>query len=156
MKRILAIALVSILCLSCFSSCGLVNSFIELYENFYSHGMDSVAMVEQFTVDILAEDYDKALNYLHPDSIITKESLEKAVSSVKEKQGVDFSQEYTFEDLEFGVSPIVKADSNGEMDILKVEYSVSFSIFIGEAEVQLSCVVLQDDNGFGILMYNLK
>ena len=157
MKKITALILISILCLTSLSSCGLINVFKTVYDDLYTHGTESVAMVEEFTTEFLWGNYDNALTYLHPDSAITEEDLDNMVALVEGKEGIDFSAEPVLESFDFTTTPSVTINSEtSDVEILRVEYGVSYSFTMGEAEIWISCVVLQDQNGFGILTYNLK
>ena len=157
MKKLAALVLISILCLACLSSCGIVNVFTSLYDNLYTHGTESITMTEEFTTEFLWGNYDNALTYLHPDSEITEEDLEGMVALVEGKEGIDFSAEPVLGAFDFNTTPSVTVNSEtSAVEILRVEYSVNYSFTMGEAEIQISCVILQDSNGFGILTYNLE
>ena len=157
MKKITALVLISILCLICLSSCGIVDVFTSVYDNLYTHGMESITMTEEFTTEFLWGNYDNALTYLHPDSEITQEDLEGMVALIEGKEGINFSAEPVLGSFDFTTTPSVTLNSeNSAVEILRVEYGVSYSFTMGEAEIQIFCVVLQDPNGFGILTYNLE
>ena len=157
MKKLAALVLISILCLACLSSCGIVNVFTSVYDNLYTHGTESITMTEEFTTEFLWGNYDNALTYLHPDSEITQGDLEDMVALVEGKEGIDFSAEPVLGAFDFNTTPSVTVNSEtSAVEILRVEYAVSYSFTMGEAEIQISCVILQDSNGFGILTYNLE
>ena len=151
MKRIIALSLISILCLACLSSCEIIDKFKAMYDDFYSHGTESLTMVQEFTVALAAKNYDKAMTYLHPSSNLKREDLEDMMSSISTKKGISFNKGIEFKNPSFNITPM----TDGNANIIQTQYSVIFTLVVGEAELSLSSIVLQDQSGFGILTYNL-
>ena len=155
MKKILALSLIVIICLTTLSSCGFIDKIKDMYNDFYVHGTESLTLVQEFTTEFLTKDYDNAITKIHPSSTITKENLEKMRSDLIKNLNldeIDSSTTISFTKLDFDISPI--GNENG--DIIQTQYTVILTLELAGISVSISSIVLQDDLGFGIYTYMIR
>lgn len=155
MKKLLALSLMIIICLSTLSSCEFIDKIKDMYNDFYEHGTESLTLVQDFTVELLSKDYDNALTKIHPSSTINKENLEKMRADLLKNHNLDeldSSSTISFTKLDFNISPIVS--ENG--DIIQTQYTVILTLEIAGIPVSIFSIVLQDDLGFGIYTYVIR
>ena len=155
MKKILALSLIVIICLTTLSSCGFIDKIKNMYNDMYEHGKESLTLVQEFTTEFLTKDYDNAITKIHPSSTITKENLEKMRSDLIKNLNldeIDSSTTISFTKLDFDISPI--GNENG--DIIQTQYTVILTLELAGFSVSISSIVLQDDLGFGIYTYMIR
>ena len=155
MKKILALSLMIIICLTAFSSCGFFDKYMDMYHELNAQGEKSLPLIQEFTSEFLVKNYDNALTKLHPSSTIDKEDLEQMRADVIQNHNlgdIDSSTVISFVKMEFELNPI--GDDNG--DIIQTQYTVMMTVEIAGVSVSISSIVFYDDLGFGISTYTIK
>ena len=129
------ILLVSIACLCVFSfvSCG--NGI---------KGDEAKALINDFFVAIVAEDYDKAESFLHPER---PADLEAFLLNVEQEENVDFQAGIEIEKYTGFSSSMYDSTVNGST------YELTMRTKVGDKTVKFTIEIVKNENGYGI--YNL-
>ena len=132
-KRILTALLICSFCLVSFVSC--------------SGGIDkdeAKAFISDFFAAIVAEDYEKAETFLHPDR---PADLEAFLDNIEQSTNLDFQagieiKEYTS-----------SSSSNYDSTVDGSTYKFTIQTEVGENTVEFTIEIVENKNGYGI--YNL-
>ena len=129
------ILLVSIACLSVFSfvSCG--NGI---------KGDEAKAFINDFFVAIVAEDYDKAESFLHPER---PADLETFLLNAEKEKNVDFQAGIEIEKYTGFSSSLYDSTVDGST------YELTMRTKVGDKKVKFTIEIVSNENGYGI--YNL-
>ena len=129
------ILLVSIACLCVFSfvSCG--NGI---------KGDEAKAFINDFFEALVAEDYDKAETFLHPER---PADLEAFFLNVEEKENIDFQLGIDVEKYTSFSSSLYDSTVDGST------YELTMRTSVGYERVKFTIEIVKNDNGYGI--YNL-
>ena len=129
------ILLVSIACLCVFSfvSCG--NGI---------KGDEAKALINDFFVAIVAEDYDKAESFLHPER---PADLEAFLLNVEQEENVDFQAGIEIEKYTGFSSSLYDSTVGG------ATYELTMRTKVGDKTVKFTIEIVKNENGYGI--YNL-
>ena len=129
------ILLVSIACLCVFSfvSCG--NAI---------KGDEAKAFINDFFEALVAEDYDKAETFLHPER---PADLEAFFLNVEEKENIDFQLGIDVEKYTGFSSSLYDSTVDGST------YELTMRTSVGDERVKFTIEIVKNDNGYGI--YNL-
>lgn len=151
MKKIIAIILISVLCLTVFSSC----QFSGVYDEVCSRGMEAYAMAMLFTTAIAENNYEKAMDNVHPDSDISVIMLENIIDSISKEHDITFPQKVKVDALSFkfivDTENIEFDQNNATLEI----FTIKLKFAIDGAKLKMEAVFLQNENGFGIYTYSL-
>ena len=130
-----SILLVSVACLFVFSfaSCG---KGIK--------GDEAKAFINDFFAAIVAEDYDKAESFLHPEC---PADLETFLLNVEEKESVDFQAGMAIEKYTNFSSSLYDSTVDGST------YELTMRTKVGDKKVIFTIEIVNNENGYGI--YNL-
>ena len=129
------ILLISIACICVFSfvSCG--NGI---------KGDEAKAFINDFFVAIVAEDYDKAESFLHPDR---PADLEKFFLNVEKEKNIDFQSGIEIEKYTGFSSSLYDSTVDGST------YELTMRTKVGDKKVEFTVEIVKNENGYGI--YNL-
>ena len=129
------ILLISIACICVFSfvSCG--NGI---------KGDEAKAFINDFFVAIVAEDYDKAESFLHPER---PADLETFLLSVEKEENVDFQAGIEIEKYTGFSSSLYDSTVDGST------YELTMRTKVGDKKVIFTIEIVDNENGYGI--YNL-
>ena len=152
MKRIIAIALLLIVCITCLSSCGT----IDRYEEYYTLMQEADAMSKVFTNALTEGNFEKAMACVHPESEITIESLEKLMTSTFEEHGIKFPQSARIKQLSLDSFKTANDIVYCEDTLTIIELPMSYKVVIGGIKFTMEARFLNNESGFGILTYTLK
>ena len=131
-KKLLAIA-VACLCVCSLASCG--NG---------TKGDEAKALINDFFVAIVAEDYDKAESFLHPER---PADLEAFLLNVEQEGNVDFQAGIEIEKYTGFSSTMYDSTVNGST------YELTMRTKVGDKTVKFTIEIVKNENGYGI--YNL-
>ncbi|MBQ8849073.1 MAG: hypothetical protein IJ011_01915 [Clostridia bacterium] len=133
LKKLLVILTVCCLCVCSFSSC--------------SGGIDgdeAKEFIGEFFDAIVAEDYEKAETFLHPER---PADLETFIVNIEKEDGIDFQAGIEIE--RYTNFSIAYYDSTVDGST----YGLTMDTNVGDADVEITVEIVQNDNGYGI--YNL-
>ena len=131
-KKLLAIA-VACLCVCSLASCG--NGI---------KGDEAKALINDFFVAIVAEDYDKAESFLHPER---PADLEAFLLNVEQEENVDFQAGIEIEKYTGFSSSMYDSTVNGST------YELTMRTKVGDKAIKFTIEIVKNENGYGI--YNL-
>ena len=131
-KKLLAIT-VACLCVCSLASCG----------NGIKRG-EAKALINDFFVAIVAEDYDKAESFLHPERTA---DLEAFLLNVEQEENVDFQAGIEIEKYTGFSSSMYDSTVNGST------YELTMRTKVGDKTVKFTIEIVKNENGYGI--YNL-
>ena len=131
-KKLLAIT-VACLCVCSLVSCG--NGI---------KGDEAKALINDFFVAIVAEDYDKAESFLHPER---PADLESFLLNVEQEENVDFQAGIEIEKYTGLSSSMYDSTVNGST------YELTMRTKVGDKAVKFTIEIVKNENGYGI--YNL-
>ena len=131
-RRILII-LVACLCAFSFASCG--NGI---------KGDEAKAFINDFFAAIVAEDYDKAESFLHPER---PADLETFLLNVEKEENIDFQAGIETEKYTGFSSSLYDSTVDGST------YELTMRTKIGDKKVKFTIEIVNNKNGYGI--YNL-
>lgn len=152
MKRIIAIALLLIVCITCLSSCGI----IDYYEESYTLMQEADAISKVFTSALAEGNFEKAMACVHPESELTIESLEELMTSIFEEHGIKFPQSARIKQLSMKPFKMANDTVYHEDTLTIIELPMSYKVVIGGIKFTMEARFLNNENGFGILTYTLK
>ncbi len=127
------IILTTCLCLFSFVSCG--NGI---------KGDEAKAFINDFFAAIVAEDYDKAEGFLHPER---PADLETFLLNVEKEEEVDFQAGIEIEKYTGFSSSLYDSTVNGS------RYELTMRTKVGDKKVKFTIEIVNNENGYGI--YNL-
>ena len=131
-RNILLIAIACI-CVFSFVSCG--NGI---------QGDEAKAFINDFFVAIVAEDYDKAESFLHPER---PADLETLLLNVEKEENVDFQAGIEIEKYTGFSSSLYDSTVDGST------YELTMRTKVGDKKVIFTIEIVNNENGYGI--YNL-
>ena len=131
-KKLLAIT-VACLCVCSLASCG--NGI---------KGDEAKALINDFFVAIVAEDYDKAESFLHPER---SADLEAFLLNVEQEDNVDFQAGIEIKKYTGFSSSMYDSTVNGS------RYELTMRTKVGDKTVKFTIEIVKNENGYGI--YNL-
>ena len=129
------IILVVCLFVSCFASCG--NAI---------KGDEAKAFINDFFDAIVAEDYDKAESFLHPDR---PADLETFLLNVEEKENIDFQEGIEIKKYTNFSTSMYDSTVDGST------YELSMKTKVGEQEVKFTIEIVKNDEGYGIYNFDI-
>ena len=129
-KKLLAIT-VACLCVCSLASCGI-------------KGNEAKALINDFFAAIVAEDYDKAESFLHPER---PADLEAFLLNVEQEVNVDFQAGIEIEKYTGFSSSMYDSTVNGST------YELTMRTKVGDKTVKFTIEIVKNENGYGI--YNL-
>ena len=131
--KILAVMMVC-LCLFSFASCG--------------KGIDkdeAKEFINDFFEAIVAEDYEKAESFLHPER---PADLETFLLNVEKNENIDFQKGIDVQKYTFVSSALYDSTVDGST------YELGIRTKVGNETVKFTIEIVENDNGYGI--YNLN
>ena len=131
-KKLLAIT-VACLCVCSLASCG--NGI---------KGDEAKALINDFFAAIVAEDYDKAESFLHPER---PADLEAFLLNVEQEENVDFQAGIEIEKYTGFSSSMYDSTVNGST------YELTMRTKVGDKAIKFTIEIVKNENGYGI--YNL-
>ena len=131
-RRILMI-LVTCLCIFSFASCGKG-----------IRGDEAKAFINDFFAAVVAEDYDKAESFLHPER---PADLETFLLNVETEENVDFQAGIEIEKYTGVSASLYDSTVDGS------RYELTMRTKVGDQKVTFTIEIVKNDNGYGI--YNL-
>ena len=152
MKRIIAIVLLLVVCIVCFSSCNNIHRYNEIYTLI----QEADAISKVFTSALAEGNFEKAMMCVHPESELTIESLEKLMTSIFEEHGIKFPQSARIKQLSMKPFKMANDTVYHEDTLTIIELPMSYKVVIGGIEFKMEARFLNNENGFGILTYSLK
>ena len=152
MKRIIAIVLLLVVCIVCFSSCNNIDRCNEIYTLI----QEADAISKVFTSALAEGNFEKAMMCVHPESELTIESLEELMTSIFEEHGIKFPQSARIKQLSMKPFKIANDTVYHEDTLTIIELPMSYKVVIGGIEFKMEARFFNDEKGFGILTYSLK
>lgn len=138
MKRLLRnILVVAIVC-----ACAL--SFVSCGEGI--KGDEAKALINDFFAAIVAEDYEAAEGFLHPER---PADLEAFLLGVEQSEGLDFQAGIEIEKYTGFSSSLYDSTVDGS------RYELTARTMVGDKEVLFTIEIVKNDNGYGIYNLNL-
>ena len=134
MKNIVII-LVACLCIFSLVSCG--NGI---------KGDEAKALINDFFAAIVAEDYDKAEEFLHPER---PADLEAFLLNVEEEKNVDFQAGIEIEKYTGLSSSVYHSDVDGS------RYELTMRTKVGDKKVTFTIEIVNNKDGYGIYNFDL-
>ena len=131
-KKLLVIT-VACLCVCSLASCG--NGI---------KGEEAKALVNDFFVAIVAEDYDKAESFLHPER---PGDLEAFLLNIEQEENVDFQAGIEIERYTGFSSSVYNSTVDGS------RYELTMRTKVGDKTIKFTIEIVKNENGYGI--YNL-
>lgn len=131
--RIISVALVVCLCAASLAGCG--NGI---------KGSEAKAFINDFFAAIVAEDYEKAEGFLHPER---PADLEAFFLSVEKSNNVDFQAGIEIEKYTGFSSSLYDGTVDGST------YALSMRAKVGDQTANFAIEIVKNENGYGI--YNL-
>ena len=131
-KKLLAIT-VACLCVCSLASCG--NGI---------KGDEAKALINDFFAAVVAEDYDKAESFLHPER---SADLEAFLLDVEQEENVDFQAGIEIEKYTGFSFAMYDSTVNGST------YELTMRTKVGDKTVKFTIEIVKNENGYGI--YNL-
>ena len=107
-------------------------------------GDEAKALINDFFVAIVAEDYDKAESFLHPER---PADLEAFLLNAEEEKNVDFQAGIEIEKYTGFSSSMYDSTVNGST------YELTMRTKVGDKTVKFTIEIVKNENGYGI--YNL-
>ena len=107
-------------------------------------GDDAKAFINDFFAAIVAEDYDKAESFLHPER---PADLEAFLLNVEQEENVDFQAGIEIEKYTGFSSSMYDSTVNGST------YELTMRTKVGDKTVKFTIEIVKNENGYGI--YNL-
>ena len=141
MKKIIVFILISVLCLSSFCSCELIEKANEAH-----------VMVRDFISALEQGDFEAAMTYVHPASGATAEMLENMVLNLKDQCGVDIADGVEY----VGQVDLYTNSSVGVGGEKTIKHDVGRTIKIDGRTFEMAAVVLENSAGYGILSFEIK
>ena len=134
MKSIVTI-LVACLCIFSLASCG--NGI---------KGDEAKALINDFFAAIVAEDYDKAEEFLHPER---PADLEAFLLNVEKEKNVDFQAGIEIEKYTGFSSSVYHSDVDGS------RYELTMRTKVGDKKVTFTIEIVNNKDGYGIYNFDL-
>ena len=131
-KKLLTITIVCLLVLSLMSCASGIK------------GDEAKALINDFFAAIVAEDYDKAESFLHPER---PADLEAFLLNVEQEENVDFQAGIEIEKYTGFSSSMYDSTVNGST------YELTMRTKVGDKTVKFTIEIVKNENGYGI--YNL-
>lgn len=132
--KCILLVILSCLCLFPLASCG--NGI---------KGDEAKAFINDFFDAIVAEDYEKAEGFLHPDR---PADLETFLLNVEKEENVDFQSGIKIEKYTGFSSSLYDSTVDGS------RYELTMRTTVGNKEVKFTVEIVKNENGYGI--YNLN
>ena len=129
------IILVTCLCVFSFASCG--NSI---------KGDEAKAFINDFFAAIVAEDYDKAEGFLHPER---PADLETFLLNVENEENIDFQEGIEIEKYTSFSSSLYDSTVDGST------YELTIHTNVGDIKVIFTIEIVNNENGYGIYNFDL-
>ena len=107
-------------------------------------GDEAKALINDFFAAIVAEDYDKAESFLHPER---PADLEAFLLNVEQEDNVDFQAGIEIEKYTGFSSSMYDSTVNGS------RYELTMRTKVGDKTVKFTIEIVKNENGYGI--YNL-
>ena len=105
---------------------------------------EAKAFINDFFAEIVAEDYDKAESFLHPDR---PADLEKFFLNVEKEKNIDFQSGIEIEKYTGFSSSLYDSTVDGST------YELTMRTKVGDKKVIFTIEIVNNENGYGI--YNL-
>ena len=132
--RVILLVTLSCLCIVSLISCG---------EGI--NGEEAKAFINDFFAAIVAEDYEKAESFLHPER---PADLDSFLPDIEKNEGLDFQAGIEIERFTGFSSSLYDSTVNGST------YELRMRTRVGEANVIFTIEIVKNENGYGI--YNLN
>ena len=107
-------------------------------------GDEAKALINDFFAAIVAEDYDKAESFLHPER---PADLEAFLLNVEQEENVDFQAGIEIEKYTGFSTAMYDSKVNGST------YELTMRTKVGDKTVKFTIEIVKNENGYGI--YNL-
>lgn len=138
MKRVFRNILLAMVCCFCILSLASCSGGIK--------GDDAKAFIDDFFAVIVAEDYDNAETFLHPER---PADLETFLLGVEEDQNIDFQAGIEIEKYIGFSSSLYDSTVGGS------RYELTMRTKVGDKEVKFIIEIVKNESGYGIYNLNL-
>ncbi len=135
MKKTILTAIISCFCIFSLVSC---SGGIK--------GDEAKAFINDFFAAIVAEDYDKAEEFLHPER---PADLETFLLSVENDEDIDFQSGIEIEKYTGFSSTVYNSTVGG------ATYELTMRAKVGDKEVEFTIEIVKNENGYGIYNFDL-
>lgn len=143
MKKIIKLAVLSLIAILALSSCSLINE-----------AKQEAQKVEQFTGDfaVLVETptIENAEKIVHPSSKLTPENVVEKIESNEKLKSLDLSQEISVGNI--GDLNVSYHDKTLGGNV----YSVTVQILVGDTPIDVDLTLLSTEGGFGLYDFDIK
>ena len=111
------------------------------------NGGEAKEFIRDFFDAVVAEDYEKAEEFLHPDR---PADLELFFLSIEEEEDLDFQEGIEIEKYTGFSSSLYDSTVGGST------YELTMRAKVGERDVVFTIEIVQNDNGYGIYNFDLN